>query len=143
MLVHQFRQAHGQHHVAFAAQAAKSTGLVAVAPIGEAGKHFIGQIKHGADGARHLQGGKADRGKFKNMQPRAQAVQAVHALFLFLVDAQDVLAVNGRDKRLGKRPDDLAVQQVGLFFQKGDFLVHVIHVGNVFQHVYQQGGHAA
>jgi len=63
--------------------------------------------------------GKPDGGKFKNMQPRAQAVQAVHALFLLLIDAQDVLAVNRRDKGLRKRADNLAMQQVGLFFQKG------------------------
>ena len=35
------------------------------------------------------------------------------------------------------------MQQVGFFFQKGDFFMDVVHFGGIFKHLDQQPGHAA
>ena len=77
------------------------------------------------------------------MQAGAETVQAVHAFFLLLIDAQDVFTVDGGDERLRKIPDYLTVQNIRLFFKKSDFFMHAVHIGHVFKHFNQQPRHAA
>ena len=77
------------------------------------------------------------------MQTGAQGVQAVQSLFLFLVDAQDVLTVDGRDECLRQVADDAHMEFVRLFLDQGDLLVGLVHLGQVLQHGEQQSRHVA
>ena len=116
---------------------------MAVLTPGQAVQHLAGQIQHGADGAHQLHGREAHGGELEDVQPGAQGVQAVQGFFLLLVDAQDVLTVDGRDEGLRQVADDAHMELVGLLLDQGDLLVGLVHPGQVLQHAEQQSRHVA